>query len=97
MLTIIAIRDMEYELLGPHGLYVVKLRQYNCGCGRWQINGIPCCHAMAAISHSCVRDPIKDRVVAFAHQTLSKSVYIQTYIGMIHPILDQNMWPEIKG
>ncbi|KAK2661586.1 hypothetical protein Ddye_000160 [Dipteronia dyeriana] len=52
MLTIIAVGDMEYELLGPDGSYVVKLIQYNCWCGIWQISYIPCCHAMPAISHS---------------------------------------------
>ncbi|KAK2634223.1 hypothetical protein Ddye_029015 [Dipteronia dyeriana] len=97
MLTIIADGDMEYELLCPDGSYAIKLRQYNCGCGSWQISGIPCCHAMAAISHSYGRDPVKDKVVAFVHQSLSKSVYIQIYMGMIHPIHDQKMWPYLEG
>ncbi|KAK2638290.1 hypothetical protein Ddye_026085 [Dipteronia dyeriana] len=97
MLTIITAEDMEYELLGLDGSYAVKLRQYNYGCGSWQITGIPCCHAMAAISHSCGRDPVKDIVVAFVHQSLSKSTYIQTYRGMIHPIPNQKIWLEIEG
>ncbi|KAK2664523.1 hypothetical protein Ddye_003097 [Dipteronia dyeriana] len=51
---------------------------------------------MAAISHSCCRYPVKDRVVVFVHQRLRKCAYIQTYRGMIHPIPDQKMWPEIE-
>ncbi|KAK1591388.1 hypothetical protein Q3G72_006827 [Acer saccharum] len=55
-MTIISAGDHEYEIMGPDGTFVVKLRQYNCGCGSWQISGIPCPHAMAAISHNCVPD-----------------------------------------
>ncbi|KAK2662211.1 hypothetical protein Ddye_000785 [Dipteronia dyeriana] len=89
MLTIIVAGDMEYVLLGPDGSYAVKLRQYNCRCESCQISGIPCCHAMVAISHTCGRYPVKDKVVAFVHQSLSKSAYIQTYRGMLYPIPDQ--------
>ncbi|KAK2656967.1 hypothetical protein Ddye_010019 [Dipteronia dyeriana] len=58
--TIISVRDQEYELLGPDGTFPVKLKKYCCGCGSWQISGIPCPHAMAAISHSCGRRSLKD-------------------------------------
>ncbi|TXG60509.1 hypothetical protein EZV62_015082 [Acer yangbiense] len=90
------IRRMEYELVGLDGTFAVKLREYHCGCGSWQINGIPCPHAMAAISHSCGRQSVNDWVPNFVHQSLSKSAYIQTYRGMIHPLLDQKMWPPIQ-
>ncbi|TXG72109.1 hypothetical protein EZV62_000688 [Acer yangbiense] len=53
LFTIIAAGNGEYELLGPTGGYGVKLREYSCQCGYWQISGIPCSHAMAAISHYC--------------------------------------------
>ncbi|TXG61142.1 hypothetical protein EZV62_012505 [Acer yangbiense] len=51
-LTIIPAGDQEYELVGPDGTFAVKLREYHCGCGSWQISGIPCPHAMVAISHN---------------------------------------------
>ncbi|KAK2662276.1 hypothetical protein Ddye_000850 [Dipteronia dyeriana] len=50
-LTMIATRNMVYELIGACGVYAVKLREYNCACGSWQVSGIPCCHAMATINH----------------------------------------------
>ncbi|TXG52551.1 hypothetical protein EZV62_021720 [Acer yangbiense] len=59
-LTIITAGAHEYELLGPDGTFAVKLREYHCGCGSWQISGIPCPHAMAAISHSCGSQSMKD-------------------------------------
>ncbi|KAK2652989.1 hypothetical protein Ddye_012845 [Dipteronia dyeriana] len=45
----------EYELLGPTGRYGVKLMEYSCQCGYYQMSGIPCTHAMDAISHYCGR------------------------------------------
>ncbi|KAK2644275.1 hypothetical protein Ddye_019470 [Dipteronia dyeriana] len=50
VLTIIAAGNMEYELLGPNEGYAVKLGEYSCQCGSWQVSGIPCRHAMAAIN-----------------------------------------------
>ncbi|KAK2645489.1 hypothetical protein Ddye_020684 [Dipteronia dyeriana] len=48
-LTIISAGDQEYELLGLDGTFPVKLKEYYCGCGSWQISGFPCPHAMVAI------------------------------------------------
>ncbi|KAK3204273.1 hypothetical protein Dsin_018319 [Dipteronia sinensis] len=61
----------------------------------WQISGIICPHAMGAISHNCGREALRDMILMYVHQCLTKSVYMQTYKGMIHPLLDQKMWPEI--
>ncbi|KAK2634607.1 hypothetical protein Ddye_029399 [Dipteronia dyeriana] len=47
-LTMIAAGNMEYELIGASRGYAVKLREFNCECGSWQVSGIPYCHAMAA-------------------------------------------------
>ncbi|KAK1582911.1 hypothetical protein Q3G72_019481 [Acer saccharum] len=89
--------NMEYELLSASGGYAVKLREYNCQCGSWQANGIPCCHAMTVISHYYGRAAVKDKVAEFIHRSLTKSAYMQTYVGMIHPIPDQKRWPEVPA
>ncbi|KAK3189223.1 hypothetical protein Dsin_028784 [Dipteronia sinensis] len=84
----IAADDMEYELLGPSEGYAVKLREYSCQSGSWQVNMIPCSHAMAAINHYCGRAVVNDNMTDFVHQSLTMSIYLQIYRGMIHPILD---------
>ncbi|KAK1558265.1 hypothetical protein Q3G72_000509 [Acer saccharum] len=94
-LKMIAVGNMEYELLGASEGYAVKLREYNCQCGSWQVSEILYCHAMAAISHYCGRVAVKDKVAKFVHSSLTKSAYMQTYISMIHPIPDQKRWPEV--
>ncbi|KAK3228869.1 hypothetical protein Dsin_000750 [Dipteronia sinensis] len=85
----------EYELLGPTGTYGVKLKEFTCQCGSWQISGVPCSHAMAVISHAYGRDAIKNRVDEFVHQSLTKSAYVQTYKSMIYPFSDLTMWLEV--
>ena len=67
VLTIIATGNTEYELLGPNEGYAVKLGEYSCQCGYWQISGIPFNHTMAAISHYCGKSVLKDKVSDFVH------------------------------
>jgi len=41
---------LQFEVDSTHeARRVVDLEQRTCGCGRWQLNGIPCPHAIAAI------------------------------------------------
>ncbi|KAK1563247.1 hypothetical protein Q3G72_024729 [Acer saccharum] len=63
----------------------------------WQISGIPCPHAMAAISHNCGKEALRDMVPKYVHQSLTKSAYMQTYRGMIHPVPNQKIWLEIEA
>ncbi|KAK1558913.1 hypothetical protein Q3G72_008201 [Acer saccharum] len=95
MLTIIAAGNKEYEILGPNEGYAINLGEYSFQCGSWQVSGIPCRHAMAAISHHCGKVEVKEIVNEYVHQSLTKSAYLQTYQGMIHPIPDQKRWPEV--
>ncbi|KAK2660175.1 hypothetical protein Ddye_006708 [Dipteronia dyeriana] len=97
VLTIIAAENMKYELLGPNEGYAVKLGEYSCQCGCWQVSGIPCRHAMAVITHHCGKVAVKDKMSEYVHQCLTKSAYMQTYSGMIHPIPDQKRWPEVPA
>ena len=93
----IAVGNMKYELLGPTGGYVVKLREYNCQCGSWQVSGIACCHAVAIISHYYGRAVMKDKVAEFVHISFTKSACLQIYVGMLHPIPDQKRWPKVPA
>ncbi|KAK1588248.1 hypothetical protein Q3G72_021295 [Acer saccharum] len=82
VLTIIAVGNMEYKLLGPNEGYTVKLGEYSCQCGSWQVNEIPCRHAIATISHHCGMAVVKDKTnetsttASFSHQpTQQKSTF----------------------
>ncbi|KAK3224181.1 hypothetical protein Dsin_011206 [Dipteronia sinensis] len=97
LLKMINAGNGEYELMGPTRTYGVKLKEFTCRCGCWQISGVPCSHSMTTISHACGRDALKDRVAEFVHQSLTKSAYVQTYQSMIHPFPDLTMWPEVQA
>ncbi|KAH7836526.1 hypothetical protein Vadar_002444 [Vaccinium darrowii] len=58
---------------------------------QWEISGIPCKHAMAAITYG--RKNVED----YVHPYFSKEMYLRAYAGMIHPILDHSMWTMCPG
>ena len=83
--------EEEYEVLDENKTkaIVVKLNDFWCQCGRWQINGISCKHVMRCIN-SRRYDP-----VTYIHLSLTKEIYLQTYTSMIHPIPDEALRPEV--
>ncbi|KAK2651518.1 hypothetical protein Ddye_011374 [Dipteronia dyeriana] len=72
-----------------NGGHAVKLKEYNCAYGNWQVSRIPCCHDMTTISHYCGRAVVKDKVDELVHNSLTKSAYMQTYVGIVQLIPDQ--------
>ncbi|KAL7218385.1 hypothetical protein ACSBR2_011617 [Camellia fascicularis] len=59
-----------------------------CSCIEWEISGIPCTHAMAAISHSRIN------VENFVYPYYSKQKYLIANDGIIHPISYHTLWDE---
>ncbi|XP_028115334.1 uncharacterized protein LOC114313164 [Camellia sinensis] len=82
----------EYEVKDNEGVnHIVHIGAMTCVCRQWEISGLPCKHAVAAISHS--RLNIED----FVHPYYSKATYLRANGGMIHPILHHSMWTLIPG
>ncbi|KAH7856900.1 hypothetical protein Vadar_006704 [Vaccinium darrowii] len=81
----------EYDVMDNGVRYLVDLGKIECVCRQWQISGIPCKHAMAAI--------VKDRknVEDYVHSYFSKDMYLRAHGRMIHPILDPTMWTMVPG
>ena len=80
--------DNEYELKEETKIFIVNLVDKTCECKAWQISGIPCKHAVACIQRNRLD------IASFIHPSLSKTMYLKTYGGMIHPIPDQASWPD---
>ncbi|KAG6507063.1 uncharacterized protein LOC121980764 [Zingiber officinale] len=80
---------VEFEIVSTERTNIVDIQSRTCSCRRWQIYGIPCAHAAAALL-SCGHD-----VRLFAHECFSVQKYRETYSQPIYPIADRNMWKEV--
>ncbi|XP_074265891.1 uncharacterized protein LOC141588344 [Silene latifolia] len=65
----------------------VSLNKRTCACGLWEINGIPCKHAIRAIL-SAKRDPVD-----YVSEWYSVRRYKEAYGMSINPIPDSEQWP----
>ncbi|XP_058756260.1 uncharacterized protein LOC131629496 [Vicia villosa] len=68
--------------------FVVDLGKKSCSCNFWDLVGIPCRHAVAAI-HKKVDDPIK-----YVSECYLRSTYLSCYNEVVTPINGQNKWPK---
>ncbi|CAL9002060.1 unnamed protein product, partial [Prunus brigantina] len=68
--------------------FVVDLDAHTCSCRAWDLSGIPCLHACAAMSrfHGNPED--------YVHDFYKKDAYLRTYRDMIHPLPSQDLWPK---
>ncbi|KAH9735134.1 SWIM-type domain-containing protein [Citrus sinensis] len=70
----------------PARRFIVDLMSRSCDCGYWDLAGIPCTHAMAAISHA------RHTATEYLPKYFSKEAYLNTYVVMFKPILDKVTW-----
>lgn len=69
---------------------VVNLENWDCSCREWQINGLPCLHAVAAIEH------VGKNVYDYCYRYFTTEAFKVTYSESINPIppLDRCMKRE---
>ncbi|XP_021845409.2 uncharacterized protein [Spinacia oleracea] len=78
----------EFEVRDGHANFPIRLSTRSCGCGKWQIYGIPCNHALRVIYNQRMNP--NDYISPFF-----KSVaYKLTYADHIDPMLDPTQWPD---
>lgn len=73
--------------------YVVLLGSQSCSCGKWDKNGIPCQHSIAAISFEGA-DPL-DYIVEW----FKKDIYMKAYEFPIIPLFqleEDNFGQQLK-
>ena len=69
---------------------IVNLKQKSCGCGRWQLNGIPCLHACASIY---ANKEVPERYIS---EWYLVKTYLKSYAPDISPMPGPNDWPVDK-
>ncbi|CAL9757996.1 unnamed protein product [Musa acuminata subsp. burmannicoides] len=77
---------VEFEIVSTERTNIVDIQSRSCSCRRWQIYGIPCAHAAAALL-SCGED-----VRLYAQECFSVQKYREVYSQTIYPIPDRNLW-----
>ena len=77
---------VEFEIVSSERTNILDTQARFCSCRRWQIYGIPCAHAAAALL-SCGEDPRH-----YAHDCFSVMKYRETYSQLIYPIPDRSLW-----
>ncbi|GKU99781.1 hypothetical protein SLEP1_g12576 [Rubroshorea leprosula] len=79
---------VEYEIKERNDSFVVNVRDHTCTCKVWQLNGIPCRHAMLAIQHR------EENFEDYVHPCYRRQAYINTYKHCIIPLDGMERWEE---
>ncbi|XP_011007163.1 PREDICTED: uncharacterized protein LOC105112936 isoform X2 [Populus euphratica] len=81
--------EVEFEIVSTERTNIVDISSHVCSCRRWQLNGLPCAHAAAALI-SCGQN-----AHVFAERCFTVASYRETYSEMINPIPDKSLWREL--
>ncbi|KAH8491131.1 hypothetical protein H0E87_023317 [Populus deltoides] len=82
--------EAEFEVISHEGTNIVDIRNRCCLCRGWQLYGLPCAHAVAALL-SC-----RQNVHRFTESCFTVATYRKTYSQTIHPIPDKSLWIEFS-
>ncbi|KAI8557838.1 hypothetical protein RHMOL_Rhmol04G0042000 [Rhododendron molle] len=75
-----------YEVIDDGHTFQLNMSTRTCTCREWQVAGIPCRHAVLALTHKRIN--IEDG----CDPSYKLEAYMQCYGGMIHPIRDHRYW-----
>lgn len=81
--------EAEFEVISHEGTNIVDIRNRRCLCRGWQLNGLPCAHAVAALL-SC-----RQNVHRFTESCFTVATYRKAYSQTIHPVPDKTLWKEM--
>ncbi|XP_074289746.1 uncharacterized protein LOC141615099 [Silene latifolia] len=75
-----------------HGIDVltVDLEARSCTCRKWDLTGIPCFHAVAAIFD------ISALAEDYVHEMYKREAYLRSYNMSISPCPGQRHWPKVE-
>lgn len=78
----------QFEVFGPNSMqFKVHLTNKTCGCRRWDLSGIPCIHAIAALNF------LNLDIYDYVHDCYKVDTYLSTYNHLMNPINGRDMWP----
>ena len=85
----------KYQVTGQWmDQYVVNLKDRSCTCRNWDITGIPCKHAIAAMYDKMQNGSDCGDPEDWVHKCYWLSTWNAMYQYTIDPINGKNMWPR---
>ena len=75
-----------YQVNSGEKSYAVNLKNWTCGCRKWDMRGVPCNHVVCAIYKS------KQQPEDFVHEFFKKPMYLEAYKPMIYPVPGPDLW-----
>ncbi|XP_033148589.1 uncharacterized protein LOC117134391 [Brassica rapa] len=79
----------SHEIEYHSDAYTVNMEEKTCGCGYWQLNGLPCMHAM------CVITTTKLNLNNYVSDYYLTSTWRQLYYTGMKPIQGMKLWPRL--
>ncbi|XP_028076867.1 uncharacterized protein LOC114278907 [Camellia sinensis] len=71
----------QYEVVGPYGeQYKVDLKEWTCGCRKWDLSGLHCVHVVAAANY------MDEKPKKYVHHYYKVENYLRIYKNMLTPI-----------
>lgn len=89
-LPVVRANEAEFEVISAMDQQpmIVDIRNRCCLCRGWQLYGLPCAHASAALL-AC-----RQNVHRFTESCFTVATYRKTYSQTIHPIPDKSLWKD---
>ncbi|KAM6541562.1 hypothetical protein CsatB_006009 [Cannabis sativa] len=78
--------EVEFEVISAERSDIVNIGTHSCSCRDWQLHGIPCSHAVAAIISS------RKDVYTFTEKCFTTASYRDSYAKEIYPIPAKLKW-----
>lgn len=88
--AVIYCATQKFEISSPLKSWIVDIGLRTCSCRKWDVTGIPCKHACAAIRKD--RSHPED----FISQYFLTETFRQSYAYLINPIPDKSMWIQTE-
>lgn len=77
---------LERRVMGDDMRHIVNMLSKNCTCRQWQLDGVPCIHAMSAITQR------GESLEQYCNLCYLVSTSRAIYEPIIHPLPDKRMW-----
>ena len=86
-----AINDVEFQVIDGRKQFMVHLNCKSCTCRVWDLDEIPCAHALAVL-RGCNMN-----TYSFVSNYFLSSTLVLAYTGLVRPVGNHSNWKSIGG